>query len=291
MVAKPCPLNPHDELMDYQSAKNRILVTGVLLVGASLALGCGAGDKPELVKDQVAFITPGSDSLFRMHTDGSNVTKTSVPVTTQRVWPDQVKILNNVCGGGVSEENVGLIEVVTPGGASLGPLDDNWQPEWSPDGSQVAVACGRDPVDGHVVVVGNVERSGTRKKWSRAGRGMLSDRMEIYLVGIDGSTLTQLTWNQAGDWLPRWHPNGQYILIESNRDGNSEIYQLVFDATEFFRVTRDDADDQAPVWSRDGYSIAYASNATGDFEVHVARPGIGENLSTGQAGRPVPWSN
>ena len=187
MVAKPCPLTPHDELMDYQSAKNRILVTGALLVGASLALGCGTSDKPELVKDQVAFIAPGSDSLFRMHTDGSNVTKTSVPVTTQRVWPDQVKILNNVCGG-VSEDNERPIEVVTPGGASLGPLDDNWQPEWSPDGSQVAVACGRDAADGHVVVVGNVERSGNRKKWSRAGRGMLSDRMEIYLVGVNGST-------------------------------------------------------------------------------------------------------
>jgi hypothetical protein len=267
----------------------RFLVIGSLLVGASMALGCGTTDRPELVKDQVAFVATGSDSVFRMNIDGSSVSKESRPAKTQRVWSDQVKILNGACGG-VSADKAQPIQVFSPDGASLGPLDDNWQPEWSPDGSQVAVACGRD-ADNSVVVVGDVEQSGFRPDWKRSRHGSLSDKMEIYLVGIDGSTLTQLTWNTAGDWLPRWHPNGKYILIESNRDGNSEIYQLVYDATEFFRVTRSAADDQAPVWSRDGYSIAYASNvrATGQFEVYVARPGIGENFRTGQAGRPVPW--
>ena len=263
----------------------RFRIVAVLLVAGSLTLGCGK----ETRDDQVAFVAPGSDTVLLMNTDGTNVKQRTGSATTPRVWPDQLRILNNVCGGG-SDDPSGPIELVSPDGAPLGPLDDSWRPEWSPDGKQVAVACGRDvDGDGHVVVVTDVEKQSDRPGWSRTHQAKLSSRMEVYLVASDGSSLTQLTANLAGDWLPRWHPTGKYLLIESNRDGNSEIYQLSFDSTEFFRVTRRNADDQAPVWSRDGYSIAFASNATGDFEVHVAIPGLGETSTTGQAGRPVPW--
>ncbi len=265
-------------------------IVAVFLVAGSLTLGCGTDNKPELVIDQVAFVAPGSDTVLRMNNDGTNVEERTGSSTTPKVWPDQLTILNNICGG--SGEPGFWVELVSPDGAPLGPLDDSWRPEWSPDGKQVAVACGRDvDGDGHVVVVTDVEKQSDRPGWSRTHQAKLSSRMEVYLVASDGSSLTQLTANLAGDWLPRWHPTGKYLLIESNRDGNSEIYQLSFDSTEFFRVTRRNADDQAPVWSRDGYSIAFASNATGDFEVHVAIPGLGETSTTGQVGRPVPWRN
>lgn len=263
----------------------------VFLTVGLLTLGCGTDNKPELVIDQVAFVAPGSDTVLRMNIDGTDVKERAGSPTTSKAWPNQSTILNNICGGGSSDPDL-PIELVSPDGAPLGPLDDSWRPEWSPDGKQIAVACGRDfHGDNHVVVVTDVERGSERPGWSRTRPGKLSSRMEIYLVTPDGSSLTQLTANLAGDWLPRWHPSGRYLLIESNRDGNSEIYQLSTDSTEIFRVTRQEADDQAPAWSRDGYSIAFASNATGDFEVHIAIPGLGESSTTGQAGRPVPWRN
>ena len=264
-------------------------IVAIFLVAGSLTLGCGKGAGPVVVVDQVAFVAPGSDTVLRMDIDGTNVKERTGSSTTPKAWPDQLTILNNICEGGSSDPSL-PIELVSPDGAPLGPLDDSWMPEWSPDGTQIAVACGRDfHGDGHVVVVTDVERGSERPRWSRTRPGKLSSRMEIYLVTPDGSSLTKLTTNGAGDWLPRWHPTGKYLLIESNRDGNSEIYQLSTDSTEIFRVTRQEAADQAPAWSRDGYSIAFASNATGDFEVHVAVPGLGESSTTGQAGRPVPW--
>jgi dipeptidyl aminopeptidase/acylaminoacyl peptidase len=266
-------------------------IGGVLLVAVFVTLGCGATDETSDSNsvDQVAFVAPGSDAVFRMNIDGTSVEEMSRPVANPKVWPDQLRILNSICVG-ASDRMDDPIEVVSPGGASLGPLDDRWSPEWSPDGTRIAVACGRDD-DGTVVVVSDVEQSGNRTGWSRTSRGELSDRIDIYLVTADGSSLTVLTSNQAGDWLPRWHPDGKYLLIESNRDGNSEIYQLAVDSTLFWRITEQEFDDQAPVWSRHGTGLAFASNANGEFEVHLAEPGIGESFATGQKGRPVPWLN
>ena len=278
-----------------------------LLVGVALIVGCGEatdtawklGD--DLAAQKVAFVAPGSDSVLQMHADGSNVQPFTGPMNPPKVWPDQLRSLNTVCGGypGTVEEAMAAvedpIELVSPDGASRGPLDDNWSPTWSPDGDYVAVACGRDD-DHKVVVVSDVEQPGSRTGWSRARRGTLSDRMEIYLVAIDGSAVTQLTSNEAGDWLPRWHPSGNHLLIESNRDGNSEIYQLSTTSTTALRITNREADDQAPVWSN-GYPItgamlAFASNANGKFEVHTdSTSDSGEPFATGQLGRPIPWPN
>lgn len=261
-------------------------IGGVLLVAMFVTLGCGATGV-SISDDQVAFVAPGSDTVFRMNTDGTSVEEMSRPVATPKVWPDQLRILNSICAGW-SDSLDDPIEVVSPDGASLGPLDDRWSPEWSPDGTRIAVACGRDD-DGKVVVVSDVEKSGSRTGWSRASRGELSDRIEIFLVTPDGSSLTALTGNQAGDWLPRWHPSGAYVVIESNRDGNSEIYRLSVDSTDFLQVTDREADDQSPVWSRHGFAVAFASNANGEFEVHLVEPGISESFATDQKGRPVPW--
>ena len=270
-----------------------------LLVGVSLIVGCGGetgGDEISaewklgsyLAGAQVALVAPESSSILQMNADGTNVRPFIDQVTPSEPWPDLRKLLNSVCDGW-SDNLDAPIEMVSPDGAPLGPLDDSWSPDWSSDGTRAAVACGRDD-DDRVVVVSYVEKAGSSTGWSRTGRGTLSDRMEIYLINRDGSAVTQLTLNQAGDWLPRWHPNGNWLLIESNRDGNSEIYQLATASTTTHRITDGEADDQAPAWSRTGSMIAFTSNANGEFEIHVDdAPGTGEPFATGQLGRPIPW--
>ena len=275
-----------------------------LLVGVSLIVGCGeegpwsasAGEAQRT--DGVAFIAPGSDTVFHMNTDGTDITKRVGTADPPKVWPNQQRLLNGVCGGRSSiEADAGPddqgdpIEVISPDGAALGPLDDSWRPVWSPEGTHAAVACGRSD-DGTVVVVSDVETPGSRDGWSRNGRGTLSDQIEIWLFSADGSGVTQLTYNQGGDWLPRWHSNALRVLVESNRDGNSEIYLEAVDSTVSYRVTRRDADDQSPAWSKSGDLVAFASNASGRFEVYVVAipaSGQGEPSATNQVGRPVPW--
>jgi len=265
------------------------------LLGGLLAGGCGNQTTWNLEDDErsdlVAFVAPHSEVPLMMAPDGSNVTTLVDRQIQPKTWPNQVRILNSVCDGW--SENLGdPIELRSPDGAHLGLLDDNWSPEWSPDGSTVAVACGRKP-DGTVVVVGDIESPATAGDWSRSGHGSLSDRIEIFIVAVDGTSLTRLSTNDAGDWHPRWQPNGQSILIESNRDGNSEIYQLDTNSTETWRLTNRASADQAPEWSQHGLIAAFTSDSSGGtFEVHVARPATLETdpLATGQAGRPIPWN-
>ena len=293
----------------------------LLLLGMSLILGCGEGetsgpavttasDQPGTGDtqpwpfdearrdDQVTFFAPGSSSVLQMDADGSNVQ----PFTEQREAPrrlpvpDQQRLLNNVCGG--SSSFTDPVEMISPDGVSLGPLDDRFSPAWSPIEDVVAVTCGRDN-NGYVVVVSDIDVTGNdvsaadvKGGWSRSGRGELSDRMELYLIAVDGSSVTVLTNNQAGEWLPQWHPSAGWLLVESNRDGNSEIYQLTVSSTASWRLTDRDADDQAPVWSKRGEIVAFTSNANGMFEVHtVPFKWTDGSLATGQAGRPTHWGN
>ena len=277
-------------------------VSALLLLGLPLILGCsGEETRPwpfdeARRDDQVAFFAPGSSSVLQMDADGSNVQPFTGQKEAPRRLPDQQRLLNNVCGG--SSSFADPVEMISPDGVSLGPLDDRFSPAWSPIQDVVAVTCGRDN-NGYVVVVSDIDVTGNdisaadvKSGWSRSGRGELSDRMEVYLIAVDGSSVTMLTNNQAGEWLPQWHPSGNWLLVESNRDGNSEIYQLAVTNTGSWRLTDRDADDQAPVWSKRGEIVAFTSNANGVFEVHtVPFKWTDGSLATGQAGRPAHWGN
>ena len=270
-----------------------------LIIGVLLTYGCGTetltAQEPgqDLGDDQVAFVGPESDAVFAMDTDGTNIYPLDSSAEPVRRWPNQQRILNGVCDPSFGNSLDDPIELVSPDGVSLGHLDESWAPEWSPVEDIAAVACARGD-DGIVVVVSNVERLGTGNQWLRNGRAELSDRVEILLISFDGSEVTQRTRNEAGDWLPRWHRNGQYLLIETNRLGNSDIFLLAVHETGFRNLTARESDDQMPVWSRDGSTVALASNETGQFEVHVVPTengvaSVGTSITTGQAGRPVPW--
>lgn len=224
-----------------------------------------------------------------MGLDGKNIQKLTVEPEKRKEWEAQEKILNGTCGG--SSDSSNPISVISPTGATLGTLKEAWEPEWSPDGKAIAVACGRDE-NGNVVVVGNTERTGSREGWSRESSGSLSDRIEIYIVKADGSEIIQLTANEAGDWLPRWFPSNSSVLtennfstlipvglsgekmlystpllIESNRDGNSEIYILSTTTTDSWRLTENEHQDQSPAWSSNGNAVVFSSNKNGEFEI------------------------
>jgi hypothetical protein len=274
-------------------------VSASLIIGVLLTYGCGSethtAQEPGqgLGDGQVAFVGPGSNAVFGMDTDGSNVYPLTLSVEPVRPWPNQRRILNGACDPSFGNSLDDPIELVSPDGVSLGRLDESWTPEWSPVEDIAAVACARGD-DGIVVIVSNVEMPGTGNGWSRNGRAELSDRVEILLISYDGSEVTQRTRNEAGDWLPRWHPNGQYLLIETNRLDNSEIFLLEVNKTGFSNLTGLESDDQTPAWSRDGSAAALANNKTGKFEVHVVPienglSSVGSPVATGQAGRPVPW--
>ncbi len=278
------------------------LLTFFIIFFAFFLTSCGEDKKP---LDTVAF--QGEDPSFTSNLRlGSNQIESLDKVSkTVKIWDRQKEIINNICSGWSSDIN-NPIKVVSPEGHLMGHIEDSWEPNWSPDGEYIALACARDD-DKNVWVVSNRDYVDSPEEfvdgWSREGQGSLSDRMEIYIVKKDATSLLQLTSNEAGDWLPKWFPANSAsiesefskqvvdktpLLIESNRDGNSEIYLLSTISTKSWRLTNSESQDQTPVWSNEGNFAVFASDRNGDFELfYSSDPSSTNVIETGIKGRPV----
>src|SRR5688572_23555423 len=99
-----------------------------------------------------------------------------------------------------------------------------------------------------------------------------SDRdgdLEIYVTGVDGAQVTQLTDNEVEDQGPAWSPDGTKMAFATDRDGNFDIYVMNADGTEPTRVTNDPSDEGSPAWSPDGTQIAFSTERDGNFDIYV----------------------
>jgi hypothetical protein len=65
--------------------------------------------------------------------------------------------------------------------------------------------------------------------------------------------------NGAGDFRPRYSPDGSKIVFQSNRDGQPEIYVMNSNGTAQTRLTNNPAAETAPAWSPDGTKILFTS--------------------------------
>ena len=294
---------------------------------------CGGGDESvsdETVNettvneatDTIAFLQIDSGDLFQMDKYGENVFPLDERSHTSKKWENQLQILNTACSKGapkVTSVINGLeqfetpISVFSPDGAFLGLLENtSWEPVWSPNGEQVAFACGVDE-NHNVVVVSNYEYSGSSEGWSRSGKATVSDSIEIFVSNIPGNRIVQLTYNESGDWLPRWFPkiafdpfdksqsigflpdDGGYIgfsdpiLIETNRANKSEILVLSTTSTQSWPISDNYSNAQSPVWSKKGNYAAFTRGEQDGFEIVTVSKLFGKDpFETDQPGIPVP---
>jgi TolB protein len=186
----------------------------------------------------------GNAEIYKMDADGSN----------------QVNLTNNAGPGAAAG----------PGPSAkghFGARNNDSQPSWSPDGTQIAFQSNRD---------GNAD---------------------IHVMNADGTNVTNITPSAPGSESgPRWSPDGQRIAFNSNRDQvegeppNHEIYTMKADGSDWNRLTFSayDADDPSvgfdvtgydlyPAWSPDGTRIVFHSGRNEKFR------------TTGQSGIKGQW--
>ncbi|MFN2601338.1 MAG: protein kinase [Gemmatimonadaceae bacterium] len=196
-------------------------------------------------------------------------------------------------------ENIGNIAsssiwVVRPDGGKLVRVTDNahlnTSPAWTPDGSLLFVSSlggGRDiylqRISSNLAPYGDPER--------------LTTGLNAHTISLDrsGKTLTYSVFNTVANvWStplspaavaqPSLHevtignqtieywsisPDGQWLVYDSNLNGNSDIYRLPVAGGEAQQLTHNGVDNFSPSWSPDGNEIAFHSFQNGNRDIYV----------------------
>jgi len=83
--------------------------------------------------------------------------------------------------------------------------------------------------------------------------------INLWLVGIDGSSLRPLTTAAAKDGGARWSPDGRTIAFVSDRGGSSQVWTIDPAGGEAAPLTRFPVDVDHVQWSPDGSRIAFSA--------------------------------
>jgi Tol biopolymer transport system component len=224
------------------------------------------------ISNRIAFSAyrDGTWNIFSVNPDGSDLRSlTDLPTDefAPAFSPDGSQIAFVAQrSGSAADADLFVMNVDGSGLTRLTSTGTNWDPTWSPDGTQIAF---RKAIDGDE---------------------------EIYVVGADGSGETDLSRSPSTWELdPSWSPDGTRIAFTSVRgnDQGPQIYVMNADGTGVQRLT-DSADPHgSPEWSPDGTRIAFATQKNGVWGVDVMNAdgsGVQRIAETPGRGASPSWS-
>jgi TolB protein len=230
----------------------------------------------------------GQSTFFRIDPDGSHLLPLSRPSNGGSETPtwtrdgrvlydsnSQIFILDPLSGR--------IVQVTTDGNVHTAPA-------LSPDGTTLAFEESSSHDD--TIHLASVDGSHDRYL-TKSGRGILSDtgpafspdgrfvafervtddtpnavKAAIFVIGVDGAGLRQLTPFDMDAGYPRWSPDGSRILFTENRDADLangppvslNLWTVRPDGTGLTQLTHEhDRFAMDAAWSPDGASIVYRS--------------------------------
>jgi len=133
-------------------------------------------------------------------------------------------------------------------------------------------------------------QSGMQIAFSVQGEGSENDE-SIYTVAPDGTSLRQITDNDAHDFDPAWSPVDDQLAFVTYRDGSRDIFTMSATGRRMQNLTASSSTELSPVWSPDGEWIAYLSDVTSEWDVYVMRADGSDATALGVNQRMLPiWS-
>ncbi|HEY3012610.1 MAG TPA: hypothetical protein VGJ36_07695, partial [Gemmatimonadales bacterium] len=281
-----------------------------LLAGALLALAaCSQGDSPlapatdpdgraELAQDgpllgRILFSSyrnGGQADLYVMNADGTGQTRLTFTPEDEHLpaWSyDNQRIAfmrKRADGSNVLHQDIYVMDANGANGHWVSPTPnpvDLLDPEWSPDGSRIAVSAGQslawlDVATGALNYVKNGQGAafnGITPSFDATGQKILfgSGQM-VALRNVDGtgSAFTIAGPSNTRARYPTFSPDGQKIAFAAHDldKAEAEIYVVGADGSGLTRLGSSPAEDTKPSWSPDGKQIAFTSNRGGQYQIY-----------------------
>jgi len=109
-------------------------------------------------------------------------------------------------------------------------------------------------------------------KWLVFASTRHSERADIYVQRSAGTSVIQLTSDDADDATPTFSPDGKTICFASTRAGSWDLYTMDADGRNVTQLTSGPMQDLHPSFSPDGSRIVYCSTGgrSGQWELWVA---------------------
>ncbi|HEX5014962.1 MAG TPA: hypothetical protein VFV72_12480 [Candidatus Limnocylindrales bacterium] len=143
-----------------------------------------------------------------------------------------------------------------------------WLPRWSPDGAWIAYT---DEAPGGPWIssgpVGPAVGQGPQGPVFPQANAAGIPEAELWRVPAGGGSPEQITAVAGDDRSGSWSPDGNRLVFDSTRDGNTELYAIDADGSDTVRLTDDPGGDWAACWSPDGDQIAFTSDRTGTAQI------------------------
>ena len=163
------------------------------------------------------------------------------------------------------------------------PSDDETFPGcWSADGTQLLFISDRSGKDN--VYMMDVEPTAPREVLTEDGRDLRfpfyspdgkkivyqahdadGQDGELLVLETDTGRIRSLLKAEGPVGLPRFSPDGEWIVFQNQIGGNSEICLMKADGGEVRTLTNNSARDTDPAWSPDGSRIVFSSNRDGNY--------------------------